>query len=54
MNLFLDYTLVIILWVVGIYFTIYCIKQYVDKTNAFWACFLHLFLIALTIICYPA
>jgi len=43
----------IVLWVIAIYFTIYCVKNYIDGSNIYYTCFLHLLLIFLTVLLYP-
>jgi len=42
--------LIILMWIITIYFTLYCLKTYIDKKNAFYACFLHLLILFLWIL----
>ena len=53
MNIILSIMLEIFLWTLTIYFTIYCLQQYIDGKNILYASCLHLLLILLTICVYP-
>jgi len=44
----------IILWIIFIYFTIYCLKNYIDNNNIYYTFFLRLVVIFLTILVYPS
>lgn len=54
MDLGIKISLEIILWILFIYFTIYCIKNYIDANNVYYTCFMHLLLLLLTVIVYPS
>ena len=54
MNEILRFFIEVILWIIFIYFTIYCLREYIDGSNIYYALFLHLLLILLTIIVYPS
>ena len=54
MDLGIKISLEIILWILFIYFTIYCIKNYIDANNVYYTCFMHLLLLLLTVVVYPS
>ena len=53
-NFIINTIIIIFLWILTFYFTIYCLKVYIDSSNIFYACFLHLLLIVLIIYGYPS
>lgn len=49
-SILLNWIARILLWVLGIYFTIYCLRQYITEKNVFFATTMHLLLIWFSII----
>lgn len=54
MNGVVHFFIEVILWILFIYFTIYCLREYIDGSNIYYAMCLHLALVFLTILIYPS